>query len=452
MKIKTITWMLCLLLTSYCQLGIAQNDLLHVEGNIRSDSLAGLQGRVVAVDADGTMRVAIDGDICVNNRLVLKDANGKERFVFDPDSVRMQMLDDDGNVFFTLASVDSSSNFTGSSVAKNNKNLMNNGGFEFFFNEETNTMQQITSDGNGNITTVDFEPDSYGLRQEDPNGVTRYEVNAGGSPSGSFAFETLSNSAGNQVTSRNLNENGADYKFFDGNGNQISAAEFNANAMAFIKGDNKTEVNEFGTKSIDISTGQQSFFDIFGISNINNSGFTGLNLNPNTQQVTTEGDHDVTGTITKSAGMFKIDHPLDPTNKWLIHSFVESDEMKNVYDGNVVTDVNGEAKVQLPLYFDALNKNFRYQLTVIGTFAQAIILEEIQNNQFKIKTSEPNVKVSWQVTGVRQDAYVKNNPMIVEMEKTGWDKGKLRYDPKRKEPYSEGLREHWRRRKVMNDK
>src|SRR6185295_9797953 len=96
---------------------------------------------------------------------------------------------------------------------------------------------------------------------------------------------------------------------------------------------------------------------------------------------------------------------LDPENKYLYHSFVESPDMKNIYDGNVVTDEHGNATVELPDYFEALNRDFRYQLTVIGTFAQAIIAAEIRENRFKIKTNAANVKVSWQVTGIRQDAF-----------------------------------------------
>ena len=45
------------------------------------------------------------------------------------------------------------------------------------------------------------------------------------------------------------------------------------------------------------------------------------------------GNLDVTGTISKGGGTFKIDHPLDPTNKYLYHSFVESPDMMNIYNG-----------------------------------------------------------------------------------------------------------------------
>ena len=92
----------------------------------------------------------------------------------------------------------------------------------------------------------------------------------------------------------------------------------------------------------------------------------------------------VTGTLSKGSGSFKIDHPMDPENKYLYHSFVESPDMKNIYDGVTQLDNKGEIWVELPNYFDALNKDFRYQLTCIGSFGQVYIAEEIQNNRFKI--------------------------------------------------------------------
>ncbi len=135
------------------------------------------------------------------------------------------------------------------------------------------------------------------------------------------------------------------------------------------------------------------------------------------------GNLQVYGTLTKSAGSFKIDHPLDPANKYLSHSFVESPDMKNVYDGVATTDGKGEAVVILPDWFEALNKDFRYQLTAIGQQAQAWILEEVKNNQFKIKTDKPQVKISWQVTGIRHDAYADKNRIPVEENKPAAEKG-----------------------------
>lgn len=146
---------------------------------------------------------------------------------------------------------------------------------------------------------------------------------------------------------------------------------------------------------------------------------------PNTGILSTfTGDVRVMGTLTGTTKNFTIDHPLDPANKYLVHGCVESPERLNVYNGNVVTDATGIATVQLPQYFEALNKDFRYQLTVIGQFAQAIVASRISGNSFKIKTDKPNVEVSWQVTGTRNDAYVRAHPMTVEMEKSPEDRGK----------------------------
>jgi trimeric autotransporter adhesin len=129
------------------------------------------------------------------------------------------------------------------------------------------------------------------------------------------------------------------------------------------------------------------------------------------------GDLNVTGAIFAGTKDFRIDHPMDPANKYLVHASVESSEMMNIYDGNITTDGEGHATVQLPEWFEVLNTDFRYQLTVIGQFAQAIVASEIENNRFEIRTSAPNVKVSWQVTGVRQDAYAKAHPLVVEQQK-----------------------------------
>src|SRR5215510_5855358 len=135
------------------------------------------------------------------------------------------------------------------------------------------------------------------------------------------------------------------------------------------------------------------------------------------------GDVEITGNLSKGGGSFKIDHPLDPENKYLYHSFVESPDMKNIYDGTVSTDQNGEATVQLPDWFEALNSDFRYQLTVLGTFAQAIVSEKMKSNRFTIRTSVPNVEVSWQVTGIRKDAYANKHRIPVEVDKPQEERG-----------------------------
>jgi hypothetical protein len=98
--------------------------------------------------------------------------------------------------------------------------------------------------------------------------------------------------------------------------------------------------------------------------------------------------------------------------------------MLNVYSGNATTDANGDAIVTMPDYFEALNQDFRYQLTVIKDFAQAIIASEITDNSFEIKTDKPHVKVSWMVTGIRQDAYANAHRLSVEEDKPAEEHGR----------------------------
>jgi hypothetical protein len=136
------------------------------------------------------------------------------------------------------------------------------------------------------------------------------------------------------------------------------------------------------------------------------------------------GDLEVQGFISKLGGTFKIDHPLDPENKYLSHSFVESPDMMNVYNGNVVTDAAGYATVELPSYFEALNEDYRYQLTTIGEWAQACVWKEINGNRFVIRTDKPGVKVSWQVTGIRKDPVAKMRRVVPETQKRPEHRGK----------------------------
>jgi hypothetical protein len=131
----------------------------------------------------------------------------------------------------------------------------------------------------------------------------------------------------------------------------------------------------------------------------------------------------VNGAFSATSKSFQIDHPLDPEHKYLNHVSVESPDMMNIYNGNVVTDENGSATVTLPDWFEALNRDFRYQLTVIGRFAQAIVEREIEDNAFVIRTNLANVKVSWQVTGVRKDAWAEAHRVPVEEEKPAEEQG-----------------------------
>ena len=136
---------------------------------------------------------------------------------------------------------------------------------------------------------------------------------------------------------------------------------------------------------------------------------------------------DVNGTLFADVKDFKIDHPSDPANKYLQHTSVESSEMMNIYSGNVITDELGLATVTLPDWFEAENGDFLYQLTTIGRDAHAWIAQEVSNHQFKIASNATFVKVSWQITAVRQDAYAMAHPLVVEQQKPAQERGFYRH-------------------------
>lgn len=152
------------------------------------------------------------------------------------------------------------------------------------------------------------------------------------------------------------------------------------------------------------------------------------------------GNVSISGNLAKSSGSFKIDHPLDPANKYLYHSFVESPDMKNIYDGVVTLDDKGAALVTMPEWFDALNQDFRYQLTSIGAPGPNLyIAEEISGNSFKIAGGTPGQKVSWQVTGIRHDAYANAHRIPVEQNKPAEERGTYIHPELFGKPASQGL-------------
>ncbi len=122
--------------------------------------------------------------------------------------------------------------------------------------------------------------------------------------------------------------------------------------------------------------------------------------------------------------LLHIDHPLDPANKYLNHFCAEGPEPLLIYRGNATLDGRGAAWVQLPDYFEALNRDFHYQLTAIGAPALVYVAGEIENNRFQIAGGQPGMKVSWTVTGARNDAFVRAYGKAVEETKTAEEAGK----------------------------
>jgi len=136
------------------------------------------------------------------------------------------------------------------------------------------------------------------------------------------------------------------------------------------------------------------------------------------------GNVNIPGNLSKGGGSFKIDHPLDPAGKYLYHSFVESPDMMNIYNGIVTLDAHGKAMIQMPEWFQALNSDFRYQLTAVGGPGPNLyVAEEINGNHFRIAGGKAGMKVSWQVTGIRQDAWAKAHRIPVEEDKPANERG-----------------------------
>src|SRR5215510_6467933 len=154
-----------------------------------------------------------------------------------------------------------------------------------------------------------------------------------------------------------------------------------------------------------------------------NIGVKGESASPNGYAGKFVGNVDIAGTLTKTMGTFKIDHPLDPENKYLYHSFVESPDMMNIYNGIVTLGKDGSAVVTLPDWFEALNREFRYQLTCIGGFAPVYVAKKVDGNRFKIAGGKPGMEVSWQLTGVRKDAYAEAHRIQVEEMKPVAERG-----------------------------
>ena len=181
-----------------------------------------------------------------------------------------------------------------------------------------------------------------------------------------------------------------------------------------------------------------------GVEGISNSGYGGYFTGSTDAGYFNGNVKIINGTCTGCTGpsALQIDDPLDPAHKYLQHSSVASSQQLNIYSGNVTTNAKGFATVTMPRWFQALNRSFRYELTVVGKAhwdAKAAVWNEIAHDRFTIRTDQPNVKVSWQVTGVRHDRYAKANPTHVIAPKATRDQGKYVNPELYGRPKSDGI-------------
>ncbi len=247
-----------------------------------------------------------------------------------------------------------------------------------------------------------------------------YGVYAGGGPYGVYAgrqgggrgvYGASSSGSGVYGTTSNVNA-AAVY----GTGGQYGVQGNNART-AGVRGDSPY-VGVWGEGA------SWGFFSIATATTGQNYGIMAETKSPAGYAGFFKGNVYVGGTLSKAAGAFRIDHPLDPDRRWLSHSFVESPDMMNVYNGTVVLDARGRATVRLPGYFEALNRDFRYQLTPIGAAAPSLhVARKVESNSFQIAGGSPGQEISWQVTGIRQDDYANANRIEVETAKSKTDQG-----------------------------
>ncbi len=181
---------------------------------------------------------------------------------------------------------------------------------------------------------------------------------------------------------------------------------------------------------------------VYGLNNRNtgvNYGVRGQTDSPDGYGVFAVGELGATGV--KS---FRIDHPFDPENKYLLHYAAESPVPQNFYVGNVVTDSKGYAWVELPDYFAEINTNFKYQLTVVdetdsNDFIWAKVVQKIKGDRFRIRTNKPSVEVSWEVKADRNDLYVRAKKIRDVVEKHGLERGKYQHPELYGKPVSLGM-------------
>jgi hypothetical protein len=159
------------------------------------------------------------------------------------------------------------------------------------------------------------------------------------------------------------------------------------------------------------------------------------------------GDVDITGRLVGGDKQFKIDHPLDPENKYLSHTSIESSEQLTCYSDNVVLDDDGRAEVRLPDWMEALVTDFRYQLTCISRSEPVYIAREVTDGSFAIAGGTAGLKVSWQLTGVRHDVWAQANELVVEEDKAEAERGYYRHP----EAFGHGLERsvHWPRNEEL---
>ena len=158
---------------------------------------------------------------------------------------------------------------------------------------------------------------------------------------------------------------------------------------------------------------------VFNVSSSSSGGSQQVMILYGNKNVTVKGDLKVEGTLSKGGGTFRIDHPLDPLNKELYHSFVESPEMMNIYKGNSKT-IKGRAEIKMADWFAALNGNitddYSFSITPLNSFCGEYYVDNkdiASRGAFEVFTKN-DCEFSYVVYAVRHDRWAEANRVQVE--------------------------------------
>jgi hypothetical protein len=411
------------------QLANESQDSSGFEMSFRDDLLGGGSGGLTAVAHDGTLvgSGTVSTPLGINPAAVVTSLNGLHGAVtlsagsnvtLTPSGQTITIAASGGGGGLTLP-------FNGSaSVPAGAAFKIQNPGTDGAALWGTGTGAGVYGESTGGNGVIGTSTSSWGVHgMSSGTGVNGAAIRAEGNGIGIFATNT---SADATVVATNAT-NGVIYKGFASGGTLV----FQVNS-----GSSSVEGDAAGINNGVSGTCSGTGIGVFGMGGIgvygrtngsgdNDAGYFEGNVTV-TQKLSVGGDLSVGGNLTKSTGTFKIDHPLDPANKYLYHSFVESPDMMNIYNGLITLDQDGGAVISLPDWFEALNQDFRYQLTSIGTPQPGLFIAgEVENNMFAISGGAPGGRVSWQVTGIRHDAYAEAHRIRVEEQKKPEDRGKF---------------------------
>lgn len=135
-----------------------------------------------------------------------------------------------------------------------------------------------------------------------------------------------------------------------------------------------------------------------------------------------QGNLSIVGALSKGSGTFKIDHPLDPENKHLIHGFVEAPRYDLIYRGSVKL-VDGVGVVNIDLAsnmtegtFAALTQNVQVvSLNNYDGFGR-VRAGKVVDGKFHIYAEDPTSsdEIAWVVMGERNDEFIRERDPWVE--------------------------------------